>query len=77
MINAQERGRRGRFWRQKEVENTCGPEEVKRPRKGLKGSERVQCVMNIDMGWLIWKERVPWKRMPKKEVKDGTVEERS
>ena len=28
-----------------------------RPRKGLKGSERVQCVMNIDMGWLIWKER--------------------
>ena len=28
-----------------------------RPRKGLKGSERVQFVMNIDMGWLIWKER--------------------
>lgn len=30
---------------------------VQRKSEPKKGSERVQCVRNIEMGWLIWKER--------------------
>lgn len=29
---------------------------VQRKSEAKKGSERVQCVRNIEMGWLIWKE---------------------
>lgn len=40
---------------------------VQRKSEAKKESERVLCVMNIEMGWLIWKERGAMERHAQEE----------
>lgn len=52
---------------------------VQRKSEARKGSARVQCMRNIEVGWLIWKERdaIEGDAWNPKEGTDGTVEKES